>query len=264
MGIVNVTPDSFSDGGLYSNPARALEHGTSLFEQGADLLDIGGESTRPGAPPVDAEEESRRVVEVIRELRHRHPGRVLSVDTSKAAVAARAIEAGAEVVNDVSSLRDPGMVGVCADSGVDLVLMHMRGDPRSMQRDTNYKDLIGEIRGYLVDKMELAVAGGVCAQRITLDPGIGFGKAWGDNPRLIAGLEQFRSLGAPVLVGASRKRFIGALTGQEIAGDRVFGSVGAALAATEAGADILRVHDVAATREALAVFLPCRHTVSPL
>jgi dihydropteroate synthase len=263
MGIVNVTPDSFSDGGLYVDPARAVEHGTSLIEQGADLLDIGGESTRPGARPVPVAVEAKRVVEVIRGLRQLHPDVLLSVDTSKASVAAQALEAGAGVVNDVTALGDVDMARVVADTGADLVLMHMRGEPRTMQRDTSYPDLLGEVREYLSARMDIAVARGVSPGRITVDPGVGFGKAWSDNPRLIAGLKHFRSLGAPVLVGASRKGFIGVLTGQGRAVDRVFGSVGAALAATVAGVDILRVHDVTATREALAVFLPCQHTESP-
>lgn len=262
MGIVNVTPDSFSDGGEYLDPARAVAHGIQMVRDGADILDIGGESTRPGASLVPADKETRRIVGVIRALAERHPEVPISVDTSKAAVAERAIEAGATIVNDVSALRDPEMATVCAAAGVDLVLMHMRGKPGTMQEDTSYGDLIAEISDYLAARIEAAVAGGVLASRITIDPGVGFGKAWGDNPRLISGLKQFRSLGAPVLVGASRKRFIGALTGRENASERVFGSVGAALAATESGADILRVHDVAATREALAVFLPCRQLVS--
>ena len=262
MGIVNVTPDSFSDGGEHLDPQRAIAYGSHLVQSGAQVLDIGGESTRPGALPVSASEEASRIVDVISALVERHPEVPISVDTSKAQVAERAIEAGAAVVNDVTAVSDPEMVPVCATAGVDLVLMHMRGTPRTMQKDTSYGDLIAEIRDYLRSRMEQAITGGVLSDRLIVDPGIGFGKAWGDNPRLISGLEDFRSLGAPVLVGASRKRFIGALTGQDRAADRVFGSVGAALAATESGAEILRVHDVAATREALAVFLACRQPVS--
>ena len=258
MGVVNVTPDSFSDGGAYA----PIEHGLRLLDEGADWLDVGGESTRPGAPPVPPEEELRRVLPVLAGVARHRPGAILSVDTSKAEVAARAIEAGASVVNDVTALRDPEMAGLVARTGVTLVLMHMRGDPTTMQSDTRYGDLVAEIRAFLAERAEVAIAAGVPRDRILVDPGLGFGKAPLDNPRLVAAIPSFRSLGHRVVIGASRKSFVGRLSGVSRPEDRVHGSIGAALAAVEAGADVLRVHDVAATRQALAVYTACRPSTS--
>jgi dihydropteroate synthase len=262
MGIVNVTPDSFSDGGLYAEVDTAVEHARRLFQEGADILDVGGESTRPGADPVSAKREIERVVPVIRGIVEHCPDAIISIDTSKEIVAKAAIGAGARVVNDVTALDDPEMAATCAAAGVDIVLMHMRGEPRTMQTNTRYGDLLQEVAQYLSQRIDYAIGQGVVRTKIVVDPGVGFGKSLDDNPKLISGLSFLRTLGVPVLVGASRKRFIGRLTGQDNAADRVFGSVGAALAAAQFGADILRVHDVAATRQALAVFLACQHTES--
>ena len=254
VGIVNVTPDSFSDGGRYVGEDAAVAHGERLIAEGADGLDIGGESTRPGARPVDADDEIARVVPVIRRLAAAFPEVWLSVDTSKARVAAPALDAGARVVNDVSAWRDPDMAATVAGRGAGTVLMHMRGEPRTMQTDVRYDDLIGEVVAALQEAAERAMTAGLPASAVWLDPGIGFGKAAADNPRLFHAIPRLRALGHPVFVGASRKRFIGDLTGVAEPERRVFGSVGAAIAAVGLGADAVRVHDVAATREALAVF----------
>lgn len=259
VGIVNVTPDSFSDGGSFLDPGAAVDHGLRLLDEGADWLDLGGESTRPGAAPVDADEELRRVVPVVAALARARPNAVLSVDTSKATVARAALHAGARVVNDVTALRDPEMGAVCAAAYATVVLMHLRGDPTTMQRDTRYGDLVGEVVAWLRDRVAVARAAGVRGDRIWVDPGLGFGKAPADNPVLVAASGRIAAeTGCPVLVGASRKRFVGELTGVERAADRVFGSVGAALAAFAAGASAVRVHDVAATRQALTVYNACR------
>jgi dihydropteroate synthase len=246
MGIVNATPDSFSDGGLY----EPVEHGLRLAEEGADILDVGGESTRPGAAPVDAIEERRRTERVVRELsrRTRLP---ISIDTTKAAVAAAALDAGAEIVNDVSGLaRDPEMLR--AASGAALCLMHMRGTPADMRSRATYSDLLGEVERELCQALERGVAGGVAAERIALDPGLGFAKSSAHNLTLLRRLREITQLGRPLVVGASRKSFIGAATGRSPP-ERLFGSVAAAVLGASNGAAVLRVHDVAATREALAV-----------
>lgn len=259
LGIVNVTPDSFSDGGRHASTEAAIAHGQALWAEGAHILDIGGESTRPGADPVSADEEAARVVPVIEGLVDRIPGVRISIDTRKAAVARQALAAGASVVNDVSAAADPGMAPLVAEAGCELVLMHMRGVPATMQRDTRYAHLEGEVLGFLARRVAAVVAAGVDPARIVLDPGVGFGKAPGDNPALVAMVPRLRALGHRVLIGASRKRFIGELTGVGVASERVHGSVGAALAAASLGADWLRVHDVAATIQALVVFEACRH-----
>ncbi len=259
LGIVNVTPDSFSDGGAFLDPNAAVAHGIRLLAEGADWLDVGGESTRPGAAGVSTEEEAARVVPVIAGLLRQCPEAVISVDTSKAVVAARALEAGARIVNDVSALGDPEMGPLCARAGATVVLMHRRGTPATMQADTTYEDLVGEVEHFLRQRAEAARAWGIAAERILLDPGLGFGKAPADNPALIAAVPRLRRLGYPMLIGASRKRFIGGLTGVTEAAERVHGSVGAALAAAAKGADVLRVHDVAATRQALTVFQAVEH-----
>ncbi|NCG19799.1 MAG: dihydropteroate synthase [Rhodobacterales bacterium] len=258
LGIVNVTPDSFSDGGQFARADAAIAHGLALIEQGAYALDVGGESTRPGAAPVSAAEEKDRVLPVIRGLLRVQADLKISVDTRKASVARAALQAGAWMVNDVSAGADPQMFSVCAEAECVLILMHMRGTPATMQRQTGYHDLVGEVIDVLQQRIALARAAGVRHEHIIADPGLGFGKALLDNPKLIAAVPRMQSeLGIPVLIGASRKRFIGELTQQSNASERVFGSVGAALAAARVGAEWVRVHDVAATQQALAVFNAC-------
>lgn len=255
MGILNVTPDSFSDGGRWDDPGRAVDQGLKLLAEGADLLDVGGESTRPGAGPVSAAEETRRVVPVIRELA-RQADRPLSVDTRKAAVAAAALAAGARMVNDVSALADPAMASLVAESGAAMVLMHMRGDPETMQRDPRYGDPVEEVYRWLEERLAAARAAGIARDRLAADPGIGFGKRVADNTTLIRRLGEFHSLGVPLLLGASRKSFLGALMDEPDPGRRLEGSLAAAGRASAAGVQLLRVHDVAATRRFLAAWRP--------
>jgi dihydropteroate synthase len=258
MGIVNVTPDSFSDGGQFLSPAAALAHAARLLAEGADILDVGGESTRPqGAVPVSAEEELRRVLPVIRALAAEHPTAVLSVDTAKATVADAALGAGAHIVNDVSGLRlDPAMATVCAARGAGVVVMHSRGDVSDMATFAHAEyagDFLDVMLGELRARVDAASRAGVAAACIAVDPGIGFAKHAAQSLRAIACLGRLVAWGFPVVVGASRKRFIGQLTRQDRAEHRVYGSVGAAVAAYERGAAVLRVHDVAPTRHALDV-----------
>lgn len=251
MGILNVTPDSFSDGARYMDPETALEHALALVDEGADLIDIGAESTRPGADPVDAEEEWRRLAGTIEALARR--GVTVSIDTMKLEVAERALESGAAVVNDVSALRvSPEIGGLCARTGAGLVLMHMRGEPRTMQEDTRYEDLVGEVGSWLVDRAEAARADGCAAEQIVIDPGIGFGKSTEGNLELLARTGDFARTGYPVLVGPSRKSFIGKTLGVPV-GERLEGTLAACLAAFERGARIFRVHDAGAARRALDV-----------
>lgn len=253
MGIVNLTPDSFSDGGRFSDVSRAVERCLELVAHGADVLDLGAESTRPGAAPVSIDEELRRLLPVLRALDVQGCPVPVSVDTTKAEVARRALDHGASWVNDVSALDDPDMAPTCAEAGCTVVLMHRRGSPVTMQADTHYADLIGEVCSFLKARAERAIQAGVDPGQLVVDPGVGFGKASEDNARLIAAVPRFAALGYPVLIGASRKRFIGDLTGVRAADQRVFGSVGAALEAARRGAAVLRVHDVAATVQALRV-----------
>lgn len=256
MGIVNVTPDSFSDGGRFFDRAAAVDHGLRLADEGAELLDIGGESTRPGSDPVSSDEELRRVVPVVERLAARLPVPI-SVDTSKAAVARAAIEAGAEAVNDVSALRaDDAMLRVVCDSGCGVVLMHMLGTPQTMQRDPQYHDVVADVRAFLRERCESLVSAGVPAERIVLDPGIGFGKTVEHNLALLAHSAAFHELGRPLLVGPSRKRFIGAVVG-DTGADRDAGTVGVCLALATSGVQILRVHNVRAVRHALQLFEAC-------
>ena len=250
MGIVNVTPDSFSDGGRYLDAEAAIDHGLQLVAEGADLLDVGGESTRPGAAEVPADEELARVIPVVEALVA--AGQRVSIDTSKAAVAGRALEAGAEIVNDVTALGDPEMAGVCAAAGSGLVLMHMKGTPRTMQADPKYDDVVIEVRDFLAERLAAAVAGGVEEERIWLDPGIGFGKTAAHNLELIDRIGELGELGRPIVLGASRKSFIGKITGREV-DDRLGGSLAAAVLGIARGAEILRVHDVGETRGAVSV-----------
>jgi dihydropteroate synthase len=253
MGILNVTPDSFSDGGRFFDPARAVEQARRMERDGADLVDVGGESTRPGAPAVSADEEAARVVPVLRAIKEALALPV-SVDTRKAAVAREALAAGADAVNDVSALGDPEMAGAVAPSGAGLVLMHMRGTPETMQRLTDYGDVVDDVAAELEQALERADQAGIARERIVLDPGIGFAKTAEQNLELIAGLARLeRRLGRPVLLGASRKSFIGALLGGIPADARDAGSVGACVAGLARGARIFRVHDVRSTRHALDV-----------
>jgi len=252
MGIVNVTPDSFSDGGLYDDPVRAIAHGLRLVEEGADLLDVGGESTRPGAEPVGEAEEMRRVVPVVRELAARG-GVPVSIDTRRAAVARAALEEGACIVNDVSPVAgDAAMVRVVREAGAGFVLMHMRGTPQTMAGLTEYDDVVGEVESVLRESMAYAVGEGIARESLVIDPGIGFAKTTAQNVRLLAALTRFDRI-APVLVGVSRKRLIGELCGEASAQRRLGGSIGAAVWCALRGASIVRVHDVRETGQALAV-----------
>ncbi len=251
MGVVNVTPDSFSDGGEWLDAEAAIAHGHDLVAQGAAILDIGGESTRPGAEPVTEAEELRRVVPVLDGLAD--AGARLSIDTSKAVVAAAALDAGATLVNDVTALRgDPRMAGLVAERGCDVCLMHMLGEPRTMQRDPRYDDVVADVRAFLEQRLEHAVAQGIERARIWLDPGIGFGKTIDHNLELLARLDEIVALGRPVVVGASRKSFLGTITGRDPS-DRVAGTIAANVIALTRGASIFRVHDVADARDALLV-----------
>lgn len=252
MGIVNVTPDSFSDGGLFLDPERAIEHGRLLAAQGADLLDVGGESTRPGAAAVDADEELERVRPVVAALAAADgPGIPVSIDTTKASVAAAALAAGAVVVNDVSALRaDPELAAVCAEHGCEVVLMHMQGEPRTMQENPRYDDVVAEVKAFLAERISAAVDAGIDERRIWVDPGIGFGKTVEHNLRLLGSLPELAELGRPLLIGTSRKRFLGAITGREV-DRRVGGSIASNVLALARGAEVFRVHDVLAMRRAL-------------
>jgi len=261
MAVLNVTPDSFSDGGSFAVADAAVEHGLRLAAEGADLIDVGGESTRPGAQPVPADEELRRALPVIRELVRRAKVPI-SIDTTKAEVARAAMEAGAEVVNDVSGLRrDPEMGTAVARGGAALCLMHSRGEPRDMQQHAAYADLLGEMQDELLEGLRRAREAGVPEERIALDPGLGFAKTAEHNLLLMRRLRELTQLGRPLLAGASRKSFLGRLSGK-IAPERLTGSVAAAAVLALNGASILRVHDVAATREALAVVDAVRSSAS--
>jgi dihydropteroate synthase len=251
MGVVNVTPDSFSDGGEFLDPAAAIAHGRRLAADGAGILDIGGESTRPGAAPVDAEEEVRRVLPVIEALAD--TGTQISVDTTKTEVAGRALDAGASIVNDVSAFRfAPELAGLVADAGADCCLMHMLGEPRTMQEDPRYDDVVADVKAFLDERMRFATAAGVREDRIWLDPGIGFGKTLQHNLELLRRLDEIVALGRPVVVGTSRKSFLGKLTGKPEK-ERLPGTIATNVIALERGARIFRVHDVAEVTEALTV-----------
>ena len=254
MGVVNVTPDSFSDGSLWLDADAAVDHGVHLHDDGAAILDVGGESTRPGAEPVPAAEELRRVVPVLEGLRERTPDAMLSIDTSKLEVAQAALAAGASYVNDVTAFRHaPGLAGLVAESGADCCLMHMQGEPRTMQADPRYGDVVDDVRAFLEERAGFAIAEGVAQERIQVDPGIGFGKTVEHNLTLLRRLDEIAGLGFPVVVGVSRKRFLGALTGREVAADRVAATVAANVLAYERGARVFRVHDVPATVDGLKV-----------
>jgi dihydropteroate synthase len=253
MGVLNVTPDSFSDGGRFLEPAAAVAQGLELAREGAAIIDVGGESTRPGAEPVGEAEELRRVVPVIEGLRAAGVEAQISIDTSKAAVARAAIDAGASLVNDVSAFRhDPEMAALVAERGVDCCLMHMRGEPRTMQVEPRYDDVVGEVRDFLSQRAEFAIAAGIEPARIILDPGIGFGKAVEHNLALLGRIEELVAIGFPILVGTSRKSFLGRITGRPTDG-RVAATVATCVMAFERGATHFRVHDVAPVADALAV-----------
>ena len=267
MGVLNVTPDSFSDGGEFLDADAAVAHARELVDHGADILDVGGESTRPGAEPVSAAEELRRVVPVLEGIaaaaaEHLPAERPqVSIDTTKASVARAAVAAGASLINDVSALRaDPAMVELVADSGVDCCLMHMLGEPRTMQREPRYADVVDDVRAFLEERTEFAVRGGVAEERILLDPGIGFGKTVLHNLTLLLRLEELAAIGRPLVVGTSRKSFIGRLLA-DVAGEsdpvpaarRLPGTIATNVLALERGASVFRVHDVAAVGDALAV-----------
>jgi len=251
MGILNVTPDSFSDGGAFFDTAAAVDHAFTIEEQGADIIDIGGESTRPGSLSVSAEEETERVVPVIEALAGKI-GCPLSIDTSKPEVAEAALDAGAAIINDVTALADERMATLAADKGCPVILMHMKGTPRTMQKSPFYRDLMGEITLFLRRRVERAVSAGVERDRIIIDPGIGFGKTAEHNLNILRRLKVLASLGRPILVGVSRKSFLGKVTGAPVTGRRIATAAANALAAA-AGAHILRVHDVAEAKEAAAV-----------
>jgi dihydropteroate synthase len=254
MGVLNITPDSFSDGGRFWQGKPDLgavrAAASAMVAAGADLLDIGGESTRPGAEPVDPQEELRRVVPVLEALADLDV--CLSVDTRRAAVARAAVQAGAHLLNDVSGFRDPEMMAVLADSDLGACVMHMRGDPQSMQVNPVYADVVTEVRAFLADRVHVLQQAGVERRRLVLDPGIGFGKRLEHNVALLRGLEALRVEGLPLLVGVSRKRMIGEITGRAVE-DRLAGSLAAALVAVGFGADVVRVHDVAETVDALRI-----------
>jgi dihydropteroate synthase len=253
MGILNVTPDSFSDGGRYVDPRAAIQHALELEAAGAAIIDVGGESTRPGADPVTEAEELQRVMPVLEGLRDAGLKAAISIDTSKVAVARAAIDAGASLVNDVTAFRaEPALASLVAERGVDCCLMHMLGEPRTMQHDIHYGDVVREVCEFLEERVGHALAAGVARERITIDPGIGFGKRVEDNLELLARLDEVSSLGLPVLIGTSRKSFLGVVTGKPDA-DRLPGTIATCVMAFERGASTFRVHDVAPVLDALAV-----------
>jgi dihydropteroate synthase len=263
VGVLNVTPDSFSDGGDFLDPERAAARAATMLDEGAQIIDVGGESTRPGSEPVPPGEEIRRVVPVIEQILANRPGATVSIDTYRAATAEAALEAGASMVNDVTALReDPHLAEIVAGARCPVVLMHMLGEPKTMQRYPRYDDVVREVRDFLAGRAERAIAAGVEEESVILDPGIGFGKTLEHNLALLNHLDSIVELGLPVLVGASRKSFIGRITGVEEAKDRLFGTVAANVIAYERGATFFRVHDVRANREALAVAVAVRRGLS--
>jgi dihydropteroate synthase len=249
MGVVNVTPDSFSDGGVFDDDVAAIAHAQRLISEGATIVDVGGESTRPGAAPVPVEAELERVIPVVEGI----SGAQISIDTMKLEVAEAALDAGAGYVNDVTAFRhDPDLAGLVADRGVDCCLMHMLGEPRTMQDDPRYADVVDDVKAFLEQRMAFAVKAGVREERIQLDPGIGFGKTLEHNLELLRRLDELVALGRPIVIGTSRKSFLGKLTGRDVT-ERVHATVATSVIAFERGARVFRVHDVAATRDALAV-----------
>ncbi len=252
MGIVNVTPDSFSNGGLYFDKEKAVEHALKLAAEGADIVDIGGESTRPGSKSVPVEEELKRVIPVIKELRKRTQI-LISIDSYKSEVIKQALEEGADIVNDISAFRfDPKVVSIVAEKNVPYIIMHMKGTPKTMQINPIYKNLFGEIKSFLKEKIEEAVKKGVKREKIIIDPGIGFGKTWKDNLKIIEGLSFLNELERPILVGPSRKSFIGQVL-ETSPNQRLEGTIVSSIIALERGAHILRVHDVGAVKKAVTM-----------
>jgi dihydropteroate synthase len=251
MGVVNVTPDSFSDGGLYLNPERAIRRGRQLIAEGADVLDIGGESTRPGSEGVSAEDELARIAPVLEGLAETDAA--ISIDTSKSGVADAALDAGAAIVNDVTALRgDPELAALCAERGCGVVLMHMLGTPRTMQESPSYDDVVDDVKSFLAERVEHAVGAGIAEERIWVDPGIGFGKTVEHNLELLRRLGELRALGRPICVGTSRKSFIGRITGRDVE-ERLGGTIASNVLALANGAEVFRVHDVGPVRDALEV-----------
>ncbi len=252
MGILNVTPDSFSDGNLYFDRDKAVKHGLDLVKEGADILDVGGESSRPGSDCIPVEEELRRILPVISELRE-NSDIILSVDTTKAEVAHRALDAGADIINDISSLQfDAEMLPLAAEREAPVILMHMKGNPKTMQENPFYENLLADVNSFFQERIDMAVSSGIKREKIILDPGIGFGKKFSDNLNLIRNLRIFEELGRPLLVGLSRKSFIGKIVDQPTQ-DRLEGSLSAAVLSVSHGAHLIRVHDVAATKKAILV-----------
>jgi dihydropteroate synthase len=260
MGVLNVTPDSFSDGGEFFGAEPAVAHAEMMFDEGAQVIDVGGESTRPGSDPVNPEEELRRVLPVIRGILSARPDAIVSIDTYRSSTAKAALDTGARVVNDVTALGDPKMAGLVAERGCPIVLMHMLGEPKSMQQDPRYEDVVREVRDFLTERAERAIRAGVEPENVILDPGIGFGKTLEHNLKLLNRLDSLVELGFPVLVGVSRKSFLGKITGSDDTKDRLFGTVAANVLAYERGASLFRVHDVRASGEALAVAATIRRT----
>jgi dihydropteroate synthase len=253
MGILNVTPDSFSDGGEFFSVEAAVAQAGRMLDEGAHIIDVGGESTRPGSDPVSYKEELHRVIPVIRGILGVHPEVLVSIDTYRASTAEAALDAGAQIVNDVTALGDPKMAALIAERGCPVVLMHMLGEPKSMQQDPRYEDVVREVRDFLALRAERAVAAGVAEENIVLDPGIGFGKTLQHNLELLNNLDALVQLGFPVLIGTSRKSFLGKILGSDDAKSRLFGTVASTVLAYERGATLFRVHDVRPNREALAV-----------
>lgn len=248
MGVINTTPDSFSDGGVHEDPRIAIDAAVRMFQAGADIVDVGGESTRPGSLPIGAEEELRRTEPVIREIHRRVPDGVISIDTRRVIVAEAAVEAGAQIINDVSGFRDDqSLVELARDAGCGVVVMHMLGKPRTMQQDIHYNSFPADIYEFLYDRIQALEASGIPSERIVIDPGIGFGKTFDQNLVLINRLNYFTSLGKHLLVGPSRKAFLGKILDQPVAADRDLGTMAAVTAAVLRGASIVRVHDVAMT-----------------
>src|SRR5918911_3772530 len=252
MGILNVTPDSFSDGGEFFDPARAVARAQTMLDEGAQIVDVGGESTRPGSNPVSPKEELRRVLPVIQGILAVRPEAVVSIDTYRASTAGAALDVGTRLINDVTALGDPRMADLVAERGCPVVLMHMLGEPKTMQKNPRYEDVVGEVRDFLGRRAERAVRAGVDEENIVLDPGIGFGKTVEHNLALLNRLDVLVELGFPVLVGASRKSFLGKISGGGPK-DRLFGTIATSVVAYERGATLFRVHDVRANKEALAV-----------
>jgi dihydropteroate synthase len=253
LGILNATPDSFSDGGEFFDRDAATRQAEEMLDEGARIIDVGGESTRPGSDPVGPKEELRRTMPVIRGILEARPGATVSIDTYRASTAEAALDTGALIINDVAALGDPKMAGLVAERGVRIVLMHMLGEPKSMQQDPRYEDVVREVRDFLAGRAEQAIRAGVKEENIILDPGIGFGKTIRHNLELLNDLHALVGLGFPVLVGASRKSFLGKVAGTDGAKDRLFGTVATSVMAYERGATFFRVHDVRPNREALAV-----------